>query len=159
MTLPKILLGVGLVCLSLVGCSDYLDNKLQEEVRQTFKAPDNFKLSEQEVANLKDMGITINIHNEYPVLSVQAKFHTINKAQVPSGFLHTFGQELSTLACSLLDDLSQMDERQRKAIATVITEDKVSTKFVLQDKTGQVMIDEQIPLTQCPQFTQFQSAK
>lgn len=153
----KILFGTALVCLSLMGCSDYLDKKMQEEVRQTLKEPDIFKLNETEVAELKDLGVTLDAQNNYPVMLVQAKFSTIRRDEIPSSMIQEFGQELSTLACSLLDDLSTMEDSQRQAIATVMTEDKVSTKFVLQDKTGQAIIEKQMLFTQCPQFEQFKT--
>lgn len=153
----KTLFGIGLVCWSLVGCSGYLDKKLQEDIRQTLKEPDNFKLSKQDIAEFQQLGMSLDVQNQYPTLLMKFQFDNFNKKQIPDSMVQQFDQELITLACSLFDNLSKPSEQERRALATVLSEDNVAIKFILQDKSSQTILDRQIPFSECPQFETFKT--
>lgn len=150
----KAMILVLILSCGLIGCS-YLDDKKVEEVRNQLKSADKtslFQPKAEQLAILKELGISLTVKNDYPTLVWTMKFNTLNKDDIPASELSGFSAQMDTELCQAMGNFNQGTAKQRQLVARVFEEDSVAIKFIIKDKIGREMATSSKVLSTCPEF-------
>lgn len=156
----KALLMALTISLGVSGCS-YFDDKMVEEVRNQLKTTDKFDFDQKDQATLdllKQMGIKVDVSNEYPTFTWTMRFSTINKDEIPAGEMTAFSSQIEDEICKSLLAFNQGTDKERQIIARVLEEDNVALKLIMKDKIGREISSGSKVLSTCPEFSSLKNS-
>ncbi|MDO5651098.1 MAG: hypothetical protein Q4G13_03040 [Moraxella sp.] len=150
-------LAVLLLSVSLMGCN-YLEDKRTETMRAELKSTNIFEMGEQEQQLMAQMGMKLEMKNEYPNIIASIRFTTINKDEIPAADLQALSQGMEGAFCDGVAKFEEGTLDERKRLARIFKEDKVTMSIVMKDKIGREIFTGSEVIADCPTFRQLNGA-